>query len=32
MAKVEIVKQDLFDESNKVIGHGCNTFGKMSST
>lgn len=31
MAKVEIVKQDLFDVSNKVIGHGVNTKGKMGA-
>lgn len=31
MAKVEIVKQDLFDASNPVIGHGANTKGVMGA-
>lgn len=31
MAKVEIVKQDLFDASNLVIGHGANTKGVMGA-
>lgn len=26
MAIVTIKKQDLFDPSNKVIGHGCNIY------
>lgn len=29
MAIVTIKKQDLFDPSNKVIGHGCNIYGAM---
>jgi O-acetyl-ADP-ribose deacetylase (regulator of RNase III) len=31
MSIVTIKKQDLFDPSNKVIGHGCNIYGSMSA-